>query len=63
MFDFFSIFSEEPHPLEIVDKEPKEIGLVWHSAKEYTAHREFTTKEELEELVNKLLNEGELIIN
>ena len=39
------------------------IELVWHSAKEYIAHREFETKEELEKVVNKLLNEGELIIN
>ena len=39
------------------------IELVWHSAKEYIAHREFETREELEKLVNKLLNEGELIIN
>ncbi len=36
---------------------------MWHSAKEYIAHREFETKEELEIVVNKLLNEGELIIN
>ncbi len=39
------------------------IELVWHSAKEYIAHREFETKEELEKVVNRLLNEGELIIN
>ncbi len=39
------------------------IELVWHSAKEYIAHREFETKEELEKLVKRLLNEGELIIN
>ncbi len=39
------------------------IELVWHSAKEYIAHREFETQEELEKIVNKLLNEGELIIN
>ncbi len=39
------------------------IELVWHSAKEYLAHREFETKEALEHQVNKLLNEGELIIN
>jgi hypothetical protein len=32
-------------------------------AKEYIAHREFETQEELEKIVNKLLNEGELIIN
>ena len=39
------------------------IELVWHSAKEYLAHREFETKEELEKVVNRLLNEGGLIIN
>lgn len=39
------------------------IELVWHSAKEYIAHREFETKEELEKMVNQLLNEGGLIIN
>jgi transposase len=38
------------------------IELVWHSAKEYIAHRLFETVEQLEELLNKLLNEGELII-
>jgi|GEM_PF-242209 len=38
------------------------IELVWHSAKEYIAHREFKTKEELEKIVNQLLNEGLLII-
>jgi len=38
------------------------IELVWHSAKEYIAHREFETKEELEKIVNQLLNEGLLII-
>jgi len=38
------------------------IELVSHSAKEYIAHREFKTKEELEKIVNQLLNEGLLII-
>jgi transposase len=38
------------------------IELVWHSAKEYIAHRLFESVEELEELLNKLLNEGGLII-
>lgn len=38
------------------------IELVWHSAKEYIANRLFTSIEELEALLNKLLNEGELII-
>jgi hypothetical protein len=36
--------------------------LVWHSAKEYIAHRLFESVPELEELLNKLLNEGGLII-
>ena len=38
------------------------IELVWHSAKEYIAHRLFYSVEQLEELLNKLLNEGGLII-
>lgn len=39
------------------------IELVWHSAKEYIAHRDFQNREELEKIVNKLLNEGGLVIN
>jgi transposase len=39
------------------------IELVWHSAKEYIAHREFKNKEQLEKTVNYLLNEGGLVIN
>ena len=39
------------------------IELVWHSAKEYIAHRNFKNQEELEEVVNKLLNKGGLTIN
>lgn len=38
------------------------IELVWHSAKEYIAHRLFKSIEELETLLHHLLNEGELII-
>jgi hypothetical protein len=38
------------------------IELVWHSAKEYIANRLFTSTEELEYLLHKLLNEGKLII-
>jgi transposase len=38
------------------------IELVWHSAKEYISNRLFTLIEELECLLNRLLNEGELII-
>ena len=36
--------------------------LVWHSAKEYLAHRIFKSIEQLESLLHKLLKEGELII-
>jgi transposase len=32
------------------------IELVWHSAKEYIAHRLFESVEQLEKLLNKLLN-------
>jgi hypothetical protein len=35
---------------------------VWHSAKEYIAHREFDNQKQLEKIFNHLLNEGGLII-
>jgi transposase len=38
------------------------IELVWHSAKEYIANKLFASVEELKDLLNKLLNEGELVI-
>jgi len=38
------------------------IELVWHSAKEYLANKLFEVTEDLEYLLHKLLNEGELII-
>lgn len=38
------------------------IELVWHSCKEYIAHRLFQSVAELECLLNNLLNEGELVI-
>ena len=38
------------------------IELVWHSAKEYIANKVFESVEQLEELLNKLLNQGGLII-
>lgn len=38
------------------------IELVWHSTKEYIANRLFKSIEELEYLLHRLLNEGELII-
>ncbi|MHC5720899.1 MAG: transposase, partial [Nostoc sp.] len=34
------------------------IELVWHSAKEYIAHRLFESVSQLEELLKNLLNEG-----
>jgi transposase len=38
------------------------IELVWHSTKEYIANRLFKSIEEVEYLLHRLLNEGELII-
>lgn len=39
------------------------IELVWHSCKEYIAHRLFKSVDELKELLERLLNQGELVIN
>ncbi|MDY7024209.1 MAG: IS630 family transposase [Cyanobacteriota bacterium] len=36
--------------------------LVWHSAKEYIAHRLFKSLSELQALLDRLLNQGELVI-
>jgi transposase len=38
------------------------IELVWHSCKEFIAHRLFKSVDELHELLKRLLNEGELLI-
>lgn len=38
------------------------IELVWHSCKEYIAHRLFQSVDELKELLERLLNQGELVI-
>lgn len=38
------------------------IELVWHSCKEYIAHRLFQSVDELKTFLNRLLNEGELVI-
>lgn len=38
------------------------IELVWHSAKEYIANRLFESVDQLELVLNKLLNKGDLII-
>ena len=39
------------------------IELVWHSCKEFIAHRLFQSVKQLEELLKRLLNDGELVIN
>ncbi len=49
-------FSEKGAKIVII------IELVWHSAKEYIANRFFTSIEELEFLLYRLLNEGQLVI-
>ena len=38
------------------------IELVWHSTKEYVAHRLFKSVQELEKTLDRLLNQGELKI-
>ena len=38
------------------------IELVWHSAKEYIAHRLSKSAEEFSELLQRLLNEREMVI-
>ena len=39
------------------------IELVWHSCKEFIAHRLFESVNQLQEILNKLLNQGEIIIS
>ena len=39
------------------------IELVWHSCKEFIAHRLFQSVKQLQELLKTLLNDGELVIN
>jgi len=39
------------------------IELVWHSCKEFIAHRLFQSVNQLKEILNRLLNDGELVIN
>ena len=38
------------------------IELVWHSTKEYVAHRLFKSVQQLETTLDKLLNQGKLQI-
>jgi len=38
------------------------VELVWHSAKEFISHRLFKSVDELKNLLDKLLNQGKLII-
>ncbi len=37
--------------------------LVWHSCKEFITHQLFESVNKLQEILNRLLNQGELIIN
>ena len=39
------------------------IELVWHSCKEFIAHRLFQSVKQLQELLKNLLNDGDLVIN
>lgn len=39
------------------------IELVWHSCKEFIAHRLFTSVNQLREIIDRLLNQGKLVIN
>ena len=39
------------------------IELVWHSCKEFIAHRLFESVNQLQEILKRLLDQGELIIN
>ena len=39
------------------------IELVWHSCKEFIAHRLFQSARQLKELLESLLNHGKLVIN
>ena len=39
------------------------IELVWHSCKEFIAHRLFESVNQLQEILGRLLNKGELVIN
>lgn len=39
------------------------IELVWHSCKEFIAHRLFEGVNQLQEIMERLLNQGELVIN
>jgi len=39
------------------------IELVWHSCKEFIAHRLFQSVNQLKKLLHRLLNDGELVIN
>ena len=60
--------TEEPNLIELVRtrlaRSPRQLDMsVWHSAKEYIAHRDFQNKEELEKVVDRLLNEGGLTID
>lgn len=39
------------------------IELVWHLCKEFIAHRLFQSVNQLKDLLHRLLNDGDLVIN
>jgi transposase len=68
ILEFLPAYSPDYNLIELVRtrlaRSPRQLDMsVWHSAKEYIAHREFENKEQLAKVVNNLLNEGELTIN
>jgi len=68
ILEFLPAYSPDYNLIELVRTRlarfPRQLDMsVWHSAKEYIAHREFKNKEQLAKVVNNLLNEGGLTIN
>ena len=68
ILEFLPPYSPDYNLIELVRtrlaRSPRQLDMsVWHSAKEYIAHREFQNKEELEKVVDRLLNEGGLTID
>ena len=63
ILEFLPPYSPDYNLIEL-GRKPRQLDMsVWHSAKEYIAHREFQNKEELEKVVDRLLNEGGLTID
>ena len=68
ILEFLPAYSPDYNLIELVRtrlaRSPRQLDMsVWHSAKEYIAHREFENQEQLAKVVNNLLNKGGLTIN